>query len=148
MQRKTLWALALCLCWGQAVAGPRDVRVLDAWARATPPMATVAGGYLTVANDSAADDRLLRIESKIAKRIEIHEMRNDGGVMRMRQISDGLPLPAHGQLALKPGGYHLMLMGPAHALVAGETFKATLVFEHAGKLPATFTVRALGADGG
>lgn len=148
MKQWRMASVALGLLTMNAIAGQRALHVVDAWARATPAVAPVAGGYLTVTNDGDAPDRLLGVESTIAKRIEIHEMRNDAGVMRMRRITDGLPLPAHGRLELKPGGYHLMLIGPGRALVTGETFKATLVFEHGGRLPATFVVRAMGAGGG
>lgn len=148
MKRWIPMMLALLLpLAASAAAGASGVRVLEAWARATPPVAPVAGSYLTVVNDGAQADRLLRVESDIAKRIEIHEMRNDNGVMRMRRIDAGLPLPAHGRLTLGPGGYHLMLFSPTRPLQAGGHFDAILVFEHAGKLPVTFEVRALGTAG-
>lgn len=129
--------------WAQAKQA--DVRVTEAWARATPPMASIAGGYLTLENTGGQPDRLLRVESDIAKAVEIHEMRNDGGIMRMRMMHDGLELPAHGRLTLAPGGYHLMLIGPKRPLVAGEHFNATVVLQRAGKLQVQFEVRGLGA---
>ena len=139
--------LALMLPLAVLAAGKGDVRVVDAWARAVPAVAPVAGGFLTVVNMGNSEDRLLRVESPIAKRIEIHEMRNDGGVMRMRQIKDGLTVPAHGQLEFKPGSYHLMLIGPTRALIEGGHFEATLVFQRAGKVKVTFAVRGMGAGG-
>ena len=139
--------LALLLPLAVLAAGKGDVRVVDAWARAVPAVAPVAGGFFTVVNPGNAADRLLRVESPIAKRIEIHEMRNDGGVMRMRQIKDGLTVPAHGQLEFKPGSYHLMLIGPTRALIEGGHFEATLVFQRAGKVKVTFAVRGMGAGG-
>lgn len=137
--------LVLLLPLAVLAADKRDVRVVDAWARAVPAVAPVAGGFFTVVNTGNAADRLLRVESPIAKRIEIHEMRNAGGVMRMRQIKDGLTVPAHGQLEFKPGGYHLMLIGPTRALIEGGHFEATLVFQHSGKVRASFAVRGMGA---
>ncbi len=142
------WSVALCLLAGSAAAGKADVRVLEAWTRAVPAVAPVAGGFLTVVNDDDVDDRLLRVESDIAQRVEIHQMRNDGGVMRMRALPDGVVVPAHGKLELKPGGYHLMLIKPRRALVEGDHFGATLVFQRAGRVPARFEVRAMGASGG
>ncbi|MDE2407787.1 MAG: copper chaperone PCu(A)C [Xanthomonadaceae bacterium] len=148
MKQWTGWIAALCLLAGSAMAGKADVRVVEAWSRAVPAVAPVAGGFLTVVNDGDVDDRLLRVESDIAQRVELHQMRNDGGVMRMRALPEGAVVPAHGKLELKPGGYHLMLIKPRRALVEGGHFEATLVFQRAGRVPATFEVRALGAGGG
>ena len=139
--------LAMLLPLVALAIGKGDVRVVDAWTRAVPAVAPVAGGFFTVINMGNAADRLLRVESPIAKRIEIHEMRNDGGVMRMRQITDGLIVPAHGQLEFKPGSYHLMLIGPTRALIEGDHFEAALVFQRAGKVKVTFAVRGIGAGG-
>lgn len=142
------WAygiVALCLLATGAMAGNARVQVREAWARAVPAVAPVAGGFLTVVNDGDVDDRLLRVESDIAQRVEIHQMRNDGGVMRMRALPEGVTVPAHGKLELKPGGYHLMLIKPRRALVEGGHFEATLVFQRAGRVPVRFQVRAMGA---
>lgn len=148
MERKTGWALALLLAASAAVAAKSGgVRVENAWTRAVPAVAPVAGGFLTVVNDGDGADRLLRIETDIAQRVEIHQMRNDGGVMRMRALPDGVVVPAHGRVELKPGGYHLMLIQPKRALVEGGRFEATLVFQRAGRVKATFDVRGMGAGG-
>lgn len=67
--------------------------------------------------------------------------------MRMRQITDGADRTAHGRLKLKPGSYHLMLIGPTRALIEGDHFEAALVFQRAGKVKVTFAVRGIGAGG-
>jgi copper(I)-binding protein len=67
--------------------------------------------------------------------------------MRMRQLADGLALPAGSTVVLKPGGYHLMFIKPVRALAEGERFDATLVFQRAGKVKVVFEVRAMGAGG-
>ena len=67
--------------------------------------------------------------------------------MEMRELKDGLAIPAHGSVALAPGGYHLMFTHLAHPLVKGETVKATLRFEHAGPVDVTFSVMGIGAMG-
>ena len=121
------------------------VTVAGPWLRATPPGAPVAGGFLTLHNGTSADDRLLAVESDAAQHVEIHEMRDEGGVARMREMVDGLPLPAGATAELKPGGQHLMFIQPTRALPAGEKVDATLVFERAGRMPVVFEVRPLGA---
>lgn len=147
MKRITGWALALLLlAFGGATAANGDtLRVENAWARATPAVAPVAAGYLTVVNDGDVADRLLRIESDIAQRIEMHQTLREDGVMRMRAIQGGAVVPAHGTLTFQPGGSHLMLIGPTRPLVAGQQFEATLVFEHAGRRKVTFAVRPMDA---
>ena len=148
MNHITTSAMALMLAVSVGVAaGERGLRVEHAWTRAVPAVAPVAGGFLVVVNDGDRDDRLLRIETDAAKRVEIHQMRNDGGVMRMRQLIDGVAVPAHARIEFKPGGYHLMLIQPMRPLVEGGHFDATLVFQRGGRVSATFEVRGMGAGG-
>jgi len=136
----------LVLLAGSVLAAPRaGLRIEQAWARATPAVAPVAAAYLVVINDGDTPDRLLRIDSGIARRIEMHRTANENGVMRMRPIEGGAVIPARGRLEFAPGGNHLMLIGPVRPLVAGETFEATLVFERAGPRKVRFEVR--GMDG-
>ena len=139
-------AAALLLAVAGAIAAPKaTLRVEDAWSRATPPVAPVAGGFLTVVNAGDKPDVLLGAESDLSQRVELHEMRMDGGMMRMRELTDGLPVPARGKVVLAPGGYHLMFIKPKRVLVEGERFTATLRFRDAGKVTTTFTVRGMGA---
>jgi periplasmic copper chaperone A len=115
------------------------------WARATPPQAPVAGGFLTLRNTGRSGDRLLSATSPDAERVEIHEMRMDGDIMRMRRIDDGLAIAPNATLELKPGGYHLMFIKPRHPFVVGDTVTATLRFEHGGTREVRFEIRALGS---
>ena len=110
--------------------------------RETPAGAPVAGGYLLVTNAGEADDRLLGVTTDRSPRTEVHEMRMDGEVMRMREVEGGLVIPAGQSVSLQPGGYHLMLMGP-EPLTAGETHDVTLVFERAGDVVVPFAVETL-----
>lgn len=147
MQQLRLGVLSFLLVSALALAATPGVRVVQAWARATPPAAPVAGAYLTVVNDGDRADRLLRVESAVAERVEIHSMRTVGGMMRMREVTEGLVVPAHGRLEIAPGGDHLMLIGPKQPLREGGQFNAVLVFQHAGRIPVRFTVRGMGAGG-
>ncbi|MDR7034391.1 copper chaperone PCu(A)C [Mesorhizobium sp. BE184] len=118
------------------------------WSRATPPGASVAGGYFTVANEGSTPDRLVSISSDISEKAEMHEMTVKDGVMTMRPVQGGLEVPAGGKLELAPGGYHLMFIGLKQAPKAGEKFAATLTFEKAGSIPVEFDVEAMGGSGG
>ena len=99
----------------------------------------------TVDNRGEAADRLLRVESAAAQRVEIHEMSHADGVARMREVIGGLSLPAGQTTELKPGSYHLMFIQPTQPFVEGSPVPATLVFEKAGNLPVLFEVRSMTA---
>ncbi|MEQ8450020.1 MAG: copper chaperone PCu(A)C [Nitratireductor sp.] len=122
-----------------------DLTIINAWVRATPPGAKVAGGYLTVRNDGDQPDRLIGGAAEFAGRVEIHEMTMEGEVMKMAPLADGLEIPAGGAVALKPGGLHVMFMGLRRALKEGETAEATLIFERAGRVELPFAVAPMGA---
>ncbi|MDE2334232.1 MAG: copper chaperone PCu(A)C [Rhodospirillales bacterium] len=116
------------------------------WIRPTPPGAPTAAGYLNIANAGTTADRLVGATTPAAASVEVHEMSMTGGIMKMRPVPGGLAIPPGGKVALAPGSYHLMLIGPKHRLVAGQSVMMTLIFQHAGKLDVRFPV-ANGADG-
>lgn len=121
------------------------IEVAQAWSRETAPNAPVAAGFLTIRNAGKTEDRLVSVKSQAAGRVEIHEVRDEQGVARMREMPNGVPLPAGATVELKPGGYHLMFIGPVQRFQAGDAIAATLVFEKAGDMPVEFEVRGVGA---
>ncbi len=120
-----------------------DLSIAHPWTRQTATGQQVGGGFMTIANGGATTDRLLGASSPAAARVEIHSMSMDGGVMRMRPVTDGLAVPAGGALALKPGGYHLMLMGLKAPLELGKLVPLTLRFERAGAVTVQLKVEAV-----
>lgn len=126
-------------------AAPHVVRAEQPWARATAPRQTVGGAYMTLT--SPADDRLMVISSPASPRVEVHATTMDGAVMRMRELADGLPLPAGQAVALAPGGLHIMLMDLQQPLVAGEIVRVQLRFQHAPPLDLDIPIGAVGARG-
>lgn len=116
-----------------------------AFARATLPNQPVGGGFVQITNSGIEDDRLIAVSTSIAARAEVHEMAMQGDTMKMREISQGLPIPAGETITLEPGGYHLMFMGLEGPLVEGDVFEVTLVFEKAGPMVVPFTIRGKGA---
>lgn len=136
---------ALLLLLPTLASAAPTLRVEAGHSLATPAPGITAAGYLRIVN-AGGDDRLLSAESPRAKRVEIHEMRTDGGMMRMRALSDGLPVPAGKTVELAPGGLHLMLLDPPTALAAGESVPLTLVFQRAGRVSTTLDVRSRDAD--
>ena len=121
-----------------------SITVTVPWSRATPKGAAVAAGFMVVHNSGSSADRLLGGESDAAKEVQVHEMAMDNQVMKMRQLTAGLEIPAGATVELKPGGYHLMLMGLAKPLAENDRYKITLNFERAGKVIVDFKVGSVG----
>jgi len=125
--------------------GNTSITVEQPWARATPAGAKTGAVYMTLDNKSGTADRLTGASSDVADKLQIHEMKVENGVMQMREIAGGLPIPASGSVTLKPGSYHVMLIGLKKPLTAGEKFPLTLTFEKAGNISVTVPVQAMGA---
>lgn len=123
-----------------------SLKISAPWARATPKGAAVGGGYLTITNTGSTPDRLVGGTTEIASRFEVHEMSMDNGVMKMRQLAQGLEIKPGEKVEFKPGSYHLMFMGLKQQLTQGRHFKATLQFEKAGKVDVDFAIEDLGAQ--
>ena len=115
------------------------------WSRATPPIAPVAGGYLTLTNDGDIADRLVSISSPLSERVEIHESTVSDGVASMRPVQNSIEIGAGETIELQPGGMHIMFLKPSRPLKEGERFAATLVFELAGTIDVEFAVQNMGA---
>ena len=116
------------------------------WARATPGGAKVAGGYLTIVNTGAVADRLVGGSMPLAGRFEVHEMKMEEGVMRMREVRGGLEIAPGAKVELKPGGYHVMFMDLTAPLKQGESVKGQLKFEKAGTVDVEFKIEGVGAQ--
>lgn len=121
------------------------VRAEQAWARATAPQQKVGGAYVTLI--SPINDTLIGGTSPVAARVEVHEMRMEGDVMRMRELPDGLALPAGQAVALKPGGFHIMLMDLKQPLVPGQPVPVQLRFRTAPPLDLQLQIAPIGAQG-
>ena len=113
--------------------------VTDAWVRGTVAQQKATGLFAQIT--SAQGGRLVSVSSPVAGVVEIHEMKMEGDVMRMRAVSD-LALPAGKAVALKPGGYHVMLLDLKQALKAGDTVPVTLVVEGADKKRESIEIKA------
>lgn len=120
----------------------QSVQIKDAFARATHPGQSVGGGYLTIENPNTSADKLMSVTYVKASSVQIHEMKMEGDKMIMRDIGS-LVIPAKSKVELKPGGYHLMLMGLKEPLNDGEVLAITLQFEKAGKVDVSMPVRAM-----
>ncbi|MBS1180375.1 MAG: hypothetical protein H6Q99_255 [Proteobacteria bacterium] len=115
------------------------------WTRATAKGAEMGGGFVAVVNTGSEADRLVGGSFALAERTEVHEMKMEGDVMKMRQLEGGLDIPAGSTVELKPGSYHLMFMKLTAPLEAGTKVKGSLTFEKAGEVPVEFAVEAIDA---
>jgi len=127
-------------------ANNASITVEQPYARATPAGAKTGAVYMTIDNKSGTADRLTGVSSDVADTLQIHEMKVVNNVMQMREISGGLPIPAGGSVVLKPGSYHVMLIGLKKPLTAGDKFPLTLTFAKAGTISVTVPVQAMGAN--
>jgi copper(I)-binding protein len=114
------------------------------WGRATPPGAPTGGGYLKLDN-RGPDDRLISASSPVAERVELHTMKMEGDVMRMRQV-DAIDVPTGKTVELKPGGLHLMMVGLKAPLKEGTMVPATLKFEKAGEVHVELKIEPAGGS--
>jgi copper(I)-binding protein len=117
------------------------VAVAEPFSRPAPQGGNGAG-FFTVTNNNTGPDTLLRVESPVALRVELHETSTEGGVMRMRELEGGLKMKAGETVVFKPGGKHVMFLGLTRPLAVGDRIPATLVFEKAGRAPIELTVQA------
>jgi copper(I)-binding protein len=145
-----------------ALAQAQMVQASDAWARRAPAMGHADGHkmekmdkmggtsrmaedstgavYVTLTNPSSQSDSLVSAASDAAQTVELHEVKNEAGVMKMRPVPR-IVIPAGGKVVLKPGGYHVMLLGLKHDLKVGEKVPVTLKFERGGELHIEAVVR-------
>ena len=135
--RKTELAFALLLVFNTLAWA--DVTVKDPWARGTVVGQTASGAFLEL--QSSENAALIDVSSPVAGVVEVHEMSMDNGVMKMRALPK-LDLPAGKAVALKPGGYHIMLMDLKKPMLKGETIPLTLKIEGKDKKVSTIEVKA------
>jgi copper(I)-binding protein len=131
-------------------SGSASIIVSDPWARASSAMASAGAAYMTIENTGSAADALIGASSPAATTVEVHETMvmgspapgasGDGGMMGMQPIAR-LEIPAGGSVELKPGSYHIMLIGLKQDLKVGDSIEITLKLEKAGEIKVTAAVR-------
>lgn len=107
-------------------AASEPVMVSNGWVRSTVPGQKGSGAFMKITVRDGA--QLTGVSSPVAGVAEVHEMKMDGDVMKMRAVPV-LNIPAGSTVELKPGGYHLMLMDLKQALPVGGTVPVTLMFK-------------------
>jgi hypothetical protein len=115
------------------------LEVSNVWARATIAAQKTGGIYLDIR--SAAPARLVGVASPAAARVELHNMKMEGGVMKMSAVQS-IDLAAGQTVKLAPGGFHVMLIDLKQPLKAGDSVPVTLTVERADKTRASIETKA------
>ncbi|HEY7905344.1 MAG TPA: copper chaperone PCu(A)C [Wenzhouxiangella sp.] len=132
--------IALIVLFGLPFASAHaQLEITDAWSPEAPPGRTMAG-FMTLENTSDEAVVLMDGQSPQFGRIEIHDMINDDGVMRMRRL-DQLVIEPNETVSLKPGSFHLMLMEPKVTLAPGDAIDLVFVDGQGNDHPITLMVR-------
>ena len=134
---------------GMAVATPdlavtpvsqsNGIAIRDPWAR-QGTNGDNSAAYLVISNASTSDT-LLSATGDVATSVELHTVVNENGMMQMIPAEGGVPLDANGMQTLKPGSFHIMLIGLRKDLKSGDSFPLTLTFANAGPIDVMFEVR-------
>jgi periplasmic copper chaperone A len=122
-----------------------SIHISEPWARATPKGASSGAGYMAVTNNGTAPDRLTCTASDAAAQCQVHTIRMENGVMKMRPVDGGLEIKPGETITLKPGDQHIMFIDLKHPLETGGAVEATLQFEKAGTIKIELLVVAIGA---
>ena len=105
-----------------------QLSVREAWVAEALPGQSMTAAYMIIANEGDVDEELLSVDSEIAENVELHSMEQQGEMMRMRRV-DSIVIGAGDEVALEPGGLHIMLIGLTQEIKAGDTVEFKLTFE-------------------
>jgi copper(I)-binding protein len=121
------------------VAQSNGIAIRDPWAR-QGTNGDNSAAYLVITNATSADT-LLSATGDVATSVELHTVINENGMMQMIPAEGGVPVDANGIQSLKPGSFHIMLIGLRKDLKSGDSFPLTLTFANAGPINVMFEVR-------
>ncbi|TKW60318.1 MAG: copper chaperone PCu(A)C [Blastochloris viridis] len=141
--------LAFCLVPTLAMAHEYkagDLVINHPWTRATAPKASAAAGYLSITNTGKTVDVLTAATMDGAGHTMLHQTEMKDGIAKMNHLEKGIAIGAGQTVKLEPGSYHIMAMQLKDGYKPGQSISGTLTFEHAGTVPVSFKVEALGAQ--
>ncbi len=147
MNIKTFIATTAVTAMMSASAFAADIKVMDAWARASAGMANAGAAFMIIKNKGDSDT-LVAAKADVSKRVELHTHTMVDGVMKMREVEGGIDIPGYGMQMLKPGSYHVMLMGLHAPLKEGTSFPLTLSFKSGYETTVDVQIKSPSAMGG
>ena len=141
MMKKTIVALSALIFSATALA---DIHIHNPRSRITAPTVKMGGAFMDIHNDSKQDDVLIAATTPRSGKTELHNtVIDEQGVMKMREMANGIPIPAGQTVTLKPGSLHIMFMDLHEPFVEGQTYPLTLKFKNAGEKTVTVSVKDL-----
>ncbi len=132
MKQLNKLVLALCLFLVTSLSFAKGMSVDDPYVREVPPGQMTSASFLILKNANDKEVALIKATSDVAKNVELHEHVHEGGMMKMRQVKE-ITIPANGERVLKPGGYHIMLIGLTRKIKAGDIVDINLEFNNGDK---------------
>lgn len=123
-------------------AADPTLMIQDPYVRLAPPNAPATGAFMVIRNTGNSDRKLVKAESPVARVVELHNHINENGVMKMREVAS-IEVKASGQAELKPGSYHVMLIGMHKPLNEAENVPITLRFDDGSTMQINAPVRKL-----
>lgn len=138
----TLLAAGLLLTAAGAAAQTATLTVHDAWVREPMGGRNMTGVFAVVENAGPTPRAIVAAATDAAEKVELHEMKNQGGMMRMSPVKQ-IEVPARGKTELKPGSFHVMLFGVKGKPAAGDTISLILTFDDGSTVTTTAAVRKM-----
>jgi copper(I)-binding protein len=141
-------AVLSCAAFAAIAAHAHDYKagslvIAHPWTPKPPMGAKVAAGFLKITNEGKEDDRLMAVSADVAGKIQIHGMTVENGIMKMFELEGGLAIPAGQTVELKSKSNHVMFMNLTALPPEGQSFKAVLTFEKAGKVQIEFKIEPM-----
>lgn len=143
MLSRVVFASFLVANAGVLHAQTASVTVHDAWIREPMGGRNMTGAFAVVENTSATQRAIVAASADISDKVELHEMKNEGGMMKMSPVQR-IAIPANGKLELKPGSFHVMLFDLKSKPASGSKVRLTLTLDDGSKVAAEATVRSPG----
>ena len=126
------WVFMLSI-WPLALMAGGKLTIGEGWVRAVPPVSDNTAAYFTISNGTKQDDTVLHVSSAAAEHAELHTVIVEPDGARRMQKMPHVTVKAGSELELKPGGYHLMLIGLKKPLKEGDKVSIEMIFQRAGK---------------
>lgn len=127
----------------EPVAKRADIGVVHPWSRGAARAGEQYPIYASFENDGRVLDRLIAVETPLAREAVMNELDRNSGVVRPIEL-DELAIPGNGRVSLRPGVQQITLVGLKQAVEPGATIPVTFVFARAGRVTTQVQVENLG----
>lgn len=142
MKQITQTFLLAGLLLSSGITFAKGLSIEEPYVREVPPGQMISASFMTLKNDNDKEIALIKASSDVAKTVELHEHVHEGGMMKMRLVPK-ISIPAKGTRSLKPGGYHIMLIGLQRKIKAGDKVTINLEFDNGDEEAITATVKKI-----